>query len=149
MRNLMLVLFGGACLCGWGEIPKQVDLLVIGGSVDAVQAAIDAKRNGENVFLVTAYPYLGEDMAATLELGFGQMCPSDPLLFSMWKASSDIAPFDYWPDHRSQGKRWVYHNDPYDRNIRIAPSFPTVEQLEKSMICFCLCERIAALETLL
>lgn len=115
MRNLMLVLFGGACLCGWGEIPKQVDLLVIGGSVDAVQAAIDAKRNGENVFLVTAYPYLGEDMAATLELGFGQMCPSDPLLFSMWKASSDIAPFDYWPDHRSQGKRWVYHNDPYDR----------------------------------
>lgn len=39
--------------------------------------------------------------------------------------------------------------DPNDSNIRIAPSFPTVEELESAMDVFCICAKIAALEKLL
>lgn len=39
-------------------------------------------------------------------------------------------------------------NDPADSNIRIAPSFPPVEELEQAMQIFCLALRMAALEKL-
>ena len=47
------------------------------------------------------------------------------------------------------GAAFPYGVDPEDKNIRIAPSYPTTEQLYLSMNVFCLCQRIAALETLL
>ena len=92
-----------------------VDLLVVGGSVDNVRVAAEAARKGEKVLLATAWPYLGDDMAATLELGFGGGVPDDPLLRRMWTSSSDLAPFDYTPDRRSDGIRYIYHNDRLDR----------------------------------
>lgn len=46
------------------------------------------------------------------------------------------------------GAPFPYGKDPKDSNIRIAPSFPTIEQLRDSMKVFCLCQRIAALESL-
>lgn len=47
------------------------------------------------------------------------------------------------------GATYPYGIDPRDRNIRIAPSFPTVEQLRQGMTAFCVCQRLAALELLL
>lgn len=47
------------------------------------------------------------------------------------------------------GATYPYGIDPNDNNIRIAPSFPAIDQLYKSIKVFCLCERIAALEVLL
>ena len=47
------------------------------------------------------------------------------------------------------GAPFPYGKDPADSTIRIAPSFPTVEQLQDSMKIFCICQRIAALETLI
>ena len=47
------------------------------------------------------------------------------------------------------GAAFPYGIDPEDKNIRIAPSYPTTEQLYKSMNVFCICQKIAALEALL
>ncbi len=47
------------------------------------------------------------------------------------------------------GATFPYGNDPQDSNIRIAPSFPPVEELEKAMDVFCTCLKLAALEKLL
>ena len=47
------------------------------------------------------------------------------------------------------GATYPLGKDPHDSNIRIAPSFPTVEELEKAMDVFCTCLKIAALEKLI
>lgn len=46
------------------------------------------------------------------------------------------------------GATYPYGIDPRDSNIRIAPSFPPVEEMEQAMKIFCLCIRQAALEKL-
>ncbi len=47
------------------------------------------------------------------------------------------------------GAAFPYGIDPNDSNIRIAPSYPSTEQLYMSMNVFCICQKIAALEVLL
>ena len=49
----------------------------------------------------------------------------------------------------SAGATFPYGKDPQDSNIRIAPSLPPVEELEKAMDVFCTCLKLAALEKLL
>ena len=44
------------------------------------------------------------------------------------------------------GASFPYGKDPQDSNIRIAPSLPTVEELQKAMDVFCTCLKVAALE---
>ena len=46
------------------------------------------------------------------------------------------------------GATFPYGIDPNDSNIRIAPSFPPVEDVEKAITVFCTCVRMAALEKL-
>lgn len=47
------------------------------------------------------------------------------------------------------GATYPYGNDPKDSNIRIAPSFPPVDELEKAMELFCICVKLATAEKLL
>ena len=47
------------------------------------------------------------------------------------------------------GATYPYGVDPHDSNIRIAPSFPAVSELEKAMQIFCVSMKLAALEKLL
>jgi len=47
------------------------------------------------------------------------------------------------------GSTYPYKNDPNDTNIRIAPTYPSVSELEIGVIMFCLCIKLAALEKLL
>ncbi len=52
------------------EIPVayDVDVAVVGGTVGAVTAAVEAANQGASVFLAAPRPYLGEDVAGTLRL---------------------------------------------------------------------------------
>ncbi len=47
------------------------------------------------------------------------------------------------------GSAYPYSNDPKDSHIRIAPSFPPLEELEKAVKLFSICARLAAIEKLL
>ena len=46
------------------------------------------------------------------------------------------------------GATFPYGIDPNDSNIRIAPSFPPVEELKQAIAIFCNCLKMAALEKL-
>ena len=47
------------------------------------------------------------------------------------------------------GSCFPYGIDPEDKNVRIAPSYPSTQELYLSINVFCICQKIAALETLL
>ncbi|MBR2373015.1 MAG: aminotransferase class I/II-fold pyridoxal phosphate-dependent enzyme [Lentisphaeria bacterium] len=47
------------------------------------------------------------------------------------------------------GATFPYKNDPRDRNIRIAPTFPPIEELAVAMELFCVCVKLAAVRKLL
>lgn len=49
----------------------------------------------------------------------------------------------------SVGATYPYGVDPDDSNIRIAPSFPDVDELEKAVELLCVCVKLAAVEKLL
>ncbi|MBQ7433641.1 MAG: aminotransferase class I/II-fold pyridoxal phosphate-dependent enzyme [Lachnospiraceae bacterium] len=47
------------------------------------------------------------------------------------------------------GATYPYKNDPKDSNIRIAPSFPTLEEIKEATRLFALCVKLASVEKLL
>ncbi|WP_101911113.1 aminotransferase class I/II-fold pyridoxal phosphate-dependent enzyme [Marasmitruncus massiliensis] len=49
----------------------------------------------------------------------------------------------------SAGATFPYGIDPRDRNIRVAPTYPTVPELEQAVALLCLCTELAAVEKLL
>ncbi len=46
------------------------------------------------------------------------------------------------------GSTWPYHNDPEDKNIRIAPTYPTLEDLTTAAKLFTVCVRLVSAELL-
>ncbi len=49
-------------------IVRQVDVVVVGGSVGAVASAVAAVENGTSVMLIAPRPYLGDNLCGTLHL---------------------------------------------------------------------------------
>ncbi len=47
------------------------------------------------------------------------------------------------------GSTFPNDNDPQDSNIRIAPSFPNLQELDEAMDIFCICTKLAACEKLI
>ena len=47
------------------------------------------------------------------------------------------------------GATFPYHRDPRDRNIRIAPTYPTVEELTIAIRLFCVCVKLAGVSKLI
>ena len=118
-RFIVLALFvlAGTCAVAAENLPPvEADVLVVGGTAKGVAAAVAAKAEGADVFLVTPFTYLGEDMAGTLELGLpdGQK-PTTALVKKLWAGASDLAAYDYWPDRRCPHPRHIYKNDWWER----------------------------------
>ncbi len=61
---------GKYCFQSARDIPVayNVDLVVVGGSLAAVSAAVEGAKAGAKVFLVAQEPYLGEDICGTFRL---------------------------------------------------------------------------------
>ena len=103
-------------LCASAKMPSEVDVLVVGGTTKGVQAAVAAKAAGKSVYLVTPHAFLGEDMASTLELGYDAgKKPETPLERRLWRSIGGFAPFEYQPDHETDGIRWIFKNDRWFR----------------------------------
>ena len=49
----------------------------------------------------------------------------------------------------SAGATYPYGKDPHDSNIRIAPTFPSEEELQEACEILVLCVKIASIESLL
>jgi len=47
------------------------------------------------------------------------------------------------------GSTYPYKKDPRDRNIRIAPTLPPMEELEAAIKIFCICVKIVSIEKIL
>ncbi len=84
-------------------VAVQKDIVIVGGGVGAVSAAVEASRNGASVFLVAPRTYLGEDMAGTMRLWLepGEI-PATDLAREIY-ANPDLAakpslPFTYQAD---------------------------------------------------
>ena len=102
--------------CAWAGTPAEVDVLVVGGTTKGIQAATAAKAAGKSVYLATPHAFLGEDMAATLELGHeAGRKPETPLERRLWRSIGGLAPFDYFPDHETDGIRHIFRNDSWCR----------------------------------
>jgi len=77
-------------------VAYAVDVAVAGGSTGAVSAAVSAAERGARVFLAAPYPYLGEDMTATLRTWLEEgEAPQSPLAKAIFSERRDAdLPFD-------------------------------------------------------
>lgn len=97
-------------------VAADVDVVVVGGTAAGVSAAVAAAEAGASVFLAGGFPYLGEDMAGTLELqcdkGSGASGLERRLCTDVWS----LAPYSY---DFENGFRyfggWQFFNDRYDK----------------------------------
>ena len=86
-------------------VAYEVDVAVIGGGVGAVSAAVEAAQSGAKVFLAAPRPYLGEDMAGTLQLwleegekpsgALAEQLYNDPVETNATGPHPDAVPFTY------------------------------------------------------
>ncbi len=88
------------------EIPIacEVDVVVVGGGTGAVASAVAAAESGARVFLAAPYPYLGDDMTATLRLGLAEgEAPVHPLARKIYLGD----PFPSVPTHNALAFTYV------------------------------------------
>ncbi len=69
---------------------RNTDVLIIGSSLAAVAAALEIKLAGNSVMLVSDLPYIGSDLAGTLQLWPGEWAEADPLLQAIFAESSSL-----------------------------------------------------------
>jgi hypothetical protein len=111
---LLLVAFPAQAAETARDIPviHDVDVVVVGGSSGAVEAACAAARAGASVFLAAPRPYLGDDVAGTLRL---------------WLEPDDHATTDL--GKRLYGDRKAVQPFTYTVNRRAEPDNPDPENL--------------------
>ncbi len=105
-------------------VTDAVDVLVVGGTSAGVAAALEAKQAGASVYLAGAHPYLGEDVAGTLELGFEEKggAAADGIIRRLRTEKVPLAPYAY--RHAKDVKvigGAQYHNDNAAKFLTAAP----------------------------
>lgn len=110
------------------EIPvaDEVDVVVVGGTAAGVSAATAAAEKGARVFLAGGFPYLGEDVAGTLELECAGDERATPLERRLRQFGQPLAPYAY--EHPA-GFRFIggyqYVNDQFEKfSTTAAPICP-------------------------
>jgi len=141
------------------EIPVayEVDVCVVGGGVGAVAAALAAKAEGAEVFLAAPYPYLGDDMTATLRLWLeeGEEPQSDlaqkifsdaqkpvvnpnalPFRYKADRESSPKHPDTKWPTLLNDGQYAdpVTQSVQYDGDVTITADLNSTTEVEKAQV---------------
>lgn len=101
---------------------------IVGPKFEAVEAALEKNLGGKGVAEWTA-PKGGYFVSVDVPDG----CASEAVRLAA-DAGVKITP---------AGATFPYGKDPRDRNIRIAPTMPTVEEVEKAMEVFCACVELA------
>ena len=83
--------------CALAAEPPGPDVLIVGGTTDGVAAALRARAEGKSVMMVTSFPYLGEDVAGTLELGYGEKppTPAEKIRWALWTNETAFADISY------------------------------------------------------
>jgi len=71
-------------------IYRNTDVLIIGSSLAAVAAALEIKRAGHSVMLVSDVPYIGSDLAGTLQLWPSEWTKDDPLLQTIFAEDASL-----------------------------------------------------------
>ena len=97
-------------------VAAEVDVVVVGGTAAGVSAAVAAAESGAAVFLAGGFPYLGEDMAGTLELQCRKGADASELERRLCTDEWSFAPYayDFGGGFRYIGG-WQFHNDRYDK----------------------------------
>ncbi len=140
-------------------IAYAADLVIVGGSTGAVSAAVAAAEQGAKVFLAAPFPYLGEDMTATLRLWlepgerpksplarriFNDTSREDPngkgLAFSYVSDRSASSPHpDTTPPSRLSDGRWNLATDQsvqYDEDVTITADLGSVQSVRSVAVTF-------------
>ena len=127
MRQLIGYALFVACGAVWGEqavvesarsipVAADVDVVVVGGTAEGVAAALAAREAGARVFLAGGFPYLGEDMAGTLELACDPSPRATELEKKLRRSETDYANYAYdYPQGFKILGGWQYHNDYYEK----------------------------------
>ena len=116
--SLALLAGGNVIVESAREIPvaADVDVVVVGGTAEGVAAALAARRAGASVYLAGGFPYLGEDMAGTLELACDPSANATDLEKTLRASENDCAGYSY--EHPEKFRflgGWQYHNDPREK----------------------------------
>lgn len=124
------------------EIPvaAKVDVVVVGGTAAGVSAAVSAAESGARVFLVGGFPYLGEDMAGTLELTCDKGPDASEFERRLCADAWSMAPYayDFENGFRYFGG-WQFFNDDRDKLSTPTPTATVWDSVlftnEASVVC--------------
>ena len=99
-------------------LKEEKPTVVLGGTMEAVRAAIEAKRRGEEVVLYAPRPYLGEDRAGTYDLDrHADDDPADPIVAEMFNPT--YGPDDAYAVAKGRGWRAAERLEPFsNRTVR-------------------------------
>ncbi len=99
-------------------VAAEVDVFVAGGTAAGVAAARAAREAGATVFLASGVPYVGDDVAGTLELGFETkgLKKRSEIVSRLRTAATDLAQYSYaHPKGFHFVGGWNYHNDSLEK----------------------------------